>query len=144
MHLTLYTENAFRVLMYLANNGHKLATVGEISTFYSVSHNHIAKVAHHLGSKGFIQTQRGLHGGIKLTRDPHSINVRDIVDEMESEKDIFKCFRKPSPDCPYAKNCKLKCVLEKARQGFMDILKQFTLADLLEEDNPLAKSLHHT
>lgn len=144
MHLTVYTENAFRILMYLAAKDNELATISEISKCYSVSRNHIAKVAHHLGVRGFIQTQQGVRGGIRLARDPELINVGDVVDEMETEKDIFKCFSQPSPDCPFTNDCKLKRVLEKAHQGFMDVLKQFTLADLLEDNNPLSESFRHT
>ena len=137
MHLTVYTENAFRVLLHLANHNNELTTVSEISKNFDVSRNHIAKVVHHLGVSGFIKTRQGLHGGIQLAREPGLINVGDVVDEIEKDQDIFKCFSEPDPDCPYAIDCKLKCVLEKARQGFMAILQQYTLADLLADGNPL-------
>jgi Rrf2 family nitric oxide-sensitive transcriptional repressor len=136
MHLTVYTENAFRVLLHLADHDNKLATVSEISKAFNVSRNHIAKVVHHLGVSGFIKTHQGLHGGIRLAKDPESINVSDVVDEIEKERDIFKCFSEPDPDCPYVIDCKLKSALEKASQGFMDVLKQYTLADLMVDKNP--------
>ena len=139
MHLTTFTEHAFRVLMYLAKNNNSQATIQEISESYKVSRNHIAKVVHQLGLSGFILTNRGARGGIRLAKEATEIHAGDVVKEMEKGINIIKCVQSPSPDCPFVEGCKLKTALVKAREGFLDILNQFTLADLIEGDNsPLA------
>lgn len=136
MHLTTFTEHAFRVLMYLAKNNNTQATIQEISESYKVSRNHIAKVVHQLGLSGFILTNRGARGGIRLAKEATEIHAGDVVKEMEKGINIVKCFEEPSSDCPFAESCKLKTALVRAREGFLDILNQFTLADLIEDDNP--------
>ncbi len=136
MHLTTFTEHAFRVLMYLAKNNNDQATIQEISESYQVSRNHIAKVVHQLGLSGFILTNRGARGGIRLAKDASEICAGDVVKEMEKGVDIIKCFDDPSPDCPFVAGCKLKTALIKAREGFLGILNEFTLADLVADDNP--------
>ncbi|MEC5290857.1 Rrf2 family transcriptional regulator [Aurantimonas sp. C2-6-R+9] len=52
MHLTRYTDYALRVLIYSAARPHTLCSIGEISTTYGVSHNHLTKVAHEVGNAG--------------------------------------------------------------------------------------------
>ncbi len=130
MHLTTYTEHAFRVLMYLAT--HKgLVTISEIAETYHVSRHHIAKVVHHLGLSGYVETHRGHKGGIMLAREANEINAGDVVQEMERDVDMIKCMTDPSPDCPYLSTCGLKRALIQARQDFLTSLNRFTLADLV-------------
>ena len=54
MQITSYTDYALRVLIYLASSPNKQATITEISDFFTISRNHLVKVVHQLGSKGFI------------------------------------------------------------------------------------------
>jgi len=136
MHLTTFTEHAFRVLMYLAKNNNAQATIQEISESYKVSRNHIAKVVHQLGISGFILTNRGARGGIRLAKAACDIRAGDVVNEMERGVNIIKCFQAPSQDCPFVGGCKLKDALTQAREGFLSILNQFTLADLVADDSP--------
>ena len=44
--LTVYTDYALRVLMYLAMKEDRLATIAEIAKSYDISRNHLMKVAH--------------------------------------------------------------------------------------------------
>ncbi len=141
MHLTTFTEHAFRVLMYLAKNNNSQATIQEISESYKVSRNHIAKVVHQLGLSGFILTNRGARGGIRLAKSATEICAGDVVKEMEKGVDIVKCFETPSPDCPFIDGCKLKAALVQAREGFLAILNQFTLEDLISSEEPIPLQL---
>lgn len=143
MHLTTYTEHAFRVLMYLAT--HKgLVTISEIADTYQVSRHHIAKVVHHLGLSGYVETHRGHKGGIMLAKEAADINAGDVVQEMERDVDMVKCMNKPSPDCPFISTCGLKRALIMARQDFLASLNRFTLADLILPSAPLdALELSH-
>ena len=70
MHLTSFSDYTLRVLMYLALDRSRLATIGEIAAAYGVSRNHLMKVVHALGQAGVIETVRGKGGGIRLARDP--------------------------------------------------------------------------
>ena len=52
MRLTVYTDYALRLLMYLALKDDGLATIAEVATSYGISKNHLMKVAHQLGVGG--------------------------------------------------------------------------------------------
>jgi Rrf2 family nitric oxide-sensitive transcriptional repressor len=58
MRLTLYTDYSLRVLIYLAGREDESVTITELADFYKISRNHLVKVVHNLGLKGYILTTR--------------------------------------------------------------------------------------
>src|ERR1700722_8093118 len=66
--LTVYTDYALRMLMYLALRKDQLATIAEIADSYDISRNHLMKVAHQLGIAGYVETVRGRGGGLRLAQ----------------------------------------------------------------------------
>ena len=51
MRLTVYTDYALRLLMYLALKDDGLATIAEVAGSYDISKNHLMKVAHQLRAR---------------------------------------------------------------------------------------------
>ena len=132
MQLTLHTDYALRVLIYLTQQRDDLATISEIADFYQISRNHLVKVVHHLSSSGFINTTRGKHGGMKLAREPRQISIGDVVRLMEPNFDIVECFNNSPPDCTVSSICKLKAVLQQAGEEFLGVIDCYSLADAVE------------
>jgi Rrf2 family nitric oxide-sensitive transcriptional repressor len=130
MQLTRYTDYSLRVLMYLAVHPDRLATITEISDAYSISRNHLVKVVHELGNLGFIKTQRGKLGGIRLACAAKDINVGNVVRKVEKNLNIVNCT---DPVCPILPGCDLKSVLFEARDAFLEVLDRHTLADLTNQ-----------
>ena len=75
MRLTVYTDYALRMLMYLALKDDQLATIAEIANSYDISKNHLMKVAHELGIAGYVETVRGRGGGLRLAKPVKSIGM---------------------------------------------------------------------
>jgi len=91
----------------------------------------MVKVVHNLGKHNFIETVRGKSGGVRLALEPENIVLADVVRLTEPHMNIQECFSKETNTCPLIDHCKLKGVLYKARQGFMDVFESNTLADML-------------
>lgn len=130
MRLTVYTDYALRLLMYLAVKGDDLATIPAVADAYGVSRNHLMKVVHELALAGFVETVRGRNGGMRLARSAREIGLGEIVRFTEPDMDIVPCFHPENQECPLRRACRLKAALEKARWAFLDVLDGYTLADL--------------
>lgn len=91
MQLTLQTDYAIRILLYAQQHHERLVNITEISDFYQISRNHVAKVVANLTQKGYLQGVRGKGGGLKLGQAPKNINLGVLVEILEP-LDIVECF----------------------------------------------------
>jgi Rrf2 family nitric oxide-sensitive transcriptional repressor len=130
--LTVYTDYALRMLMYLALKEDQLATIAEIAESYDISRNHLMKVAHQLGVGGFVETVRGRGGGLRLAKPLHSIGLGDVVRYTEPDMAIVSCFEPVDAPCAIHPSCVLKRALKKARDAFLEVLDSYTLDDLVQ------------
>jgi len=134
MQLTLHTDYALRVLIYLAQKDGELATISEITDFYRISRNHLVKVVHHLAQEDFIHTTRGKHGGMRLARAANLIPIGEVVRRMEPGFDLVECFSDDNRPCTVISICALKGVLQRAVSEFLSLLDQFTVADAVAQN----------
>lgn len=133
MRLTQHTDYSLRVLMYLALEPERLATIQEVSNRHEISKNHLMKVVQRLAHGEFITSVRGQGGGMKLQRDAADISIGQVVRFMEPDFSIVECFREDN-SCVITPACKLKAMFAAAADQFLGHLNQYTLADLIEGD----------
>ena len=131
MRLTVYTDYALRVLMYLALKEDELATIAEISVSYGISRNHLMKVAHQLGVAGYVETVRGRGGGLRLARRIEAIGLGEVVRFTEPDMAIVSCLKPIDAPCALRPSCVLRQALQKSRDAFMSVLDDYTLSDLV-------------
>jgi Rrf2 family transcriptional regulator, nitric oxide-sensitive transcriptional repressor len=133
MRLTLYTDYSLRVLLYLSSRENEVTTITELADFYKISRNHLVKVVHNLGLKGYIQTSRGRKGGIKLARPAKEILIGEVVRSTEPDFDLLECFNPDTDQCVISRSCDLKRVIFNAQTSFLDELDKYTLAQIVKE-----------
>ena len=92
MKLTTFSDYTLRVLMFLALNRDRLATIPEIAAAYGISENHLMKVVHQLGRSGVIESVRGKGGGLRLAREPEDIRLGQVVRVSEGRAPIVECL----------------------------------------------------
>lgn len=141
MRLTVYTDYALRMLMYLALKDDGLATIEEIAQSYDISKNHLMKVAHQLGVAGYLETVRGRHGGLRLARPAKDITLGEVVRHTEPDMAIVMCFEPVNAECAIQPYCVLRKALEQARNAFVEVLDDYTLSDLVKPRAPLQAML---
>jgi Rrf2 family nitric oxide-sensitive transcriptional repressor len=140
MRLTIYTDYALRVLIYLTANRGKCA-VGEIAESYRISKHHLMKVVQELASAGMIETTRGNGGGIKLVKPAHMISIGDVVRLTETDMFLVGCFDPVGRGCPIESACVLTGVLNEALASFMSVIDRYSIADLMVRRPQLAQLL---
>ena len=140
MRLTLYTDFALRTLIYLGINDGKQAKIKDIARSFGISKPHLMKVVNHLSQEGYLDAVRGRNGGIRLMREPHHINIGQVVRDTEDQLNVIGCLERKGY-CPIERACVLRSALRDATQAFLAVLDTYTLADLIKPQKVLSSLL---
>ena len=87
-----------------------------------------------LAREGYIKAIRGKNGGIKLGRPAQKINVGEVIRSLEGNLDGIDCG---SPACYLVRVCRLKSALKEAMDAFISVMEEYTLADLIANEDEL-------
>jgi Rrf2 family nitric oxide-sensitive transcriptional repressor len=142
MRLTTFSDYTMRVLIYLGLKRDGLITISDIAKAYDISENHLTKVVHQLAQGGYIETVRGKGGGMRLAREPHEINLGELIRITEGDTGLLACLEGQG-SCCIQNACSLISILREAQTALFAVLEKYTLADLLQREQPLATILLH-
>jgi Rrf2 family transcriptional regulator, nitric oxide-sensitive transcriptional repressor len=129
MRLTVHTDYALRILMYLALKKDGLATIAEIATTYDISKHHLMKVANTLSVAGYVESVRGRGGGLRLAKPVEAIMLGELVRQTEPDMPLIVQSMKhggPSPALLVVRR-----TMDLASGGFLRALDGHTLGDLI-------------
>lgn len=130
MRLTTFTDYTLRVLMYLALDRSRLATIPEITGTYGISRSHVMKVVHRLARSEVIESVRGNVGGLRLARSPETIRIGEIVRATEGNAPIVECLSGDPEAHRISGACRLAGAFVEAFDELYASLDRYTLADL--------------
>ena len=137
MHLTRFTDNALRCLMLLGLEPERCVPVPEVATRMNMSYDHLVKIVQRLTAVGYVETERGRHGGVRLAMRPADINIGTLVRHTEDNLILVECFNTDHQECPIASACKLAGVLDQALAAFFNVLDGRSLEDVLRPKREL-------
>lgn len=137
MQLTLFSDYALRIALYLGAHPDRICSVDEVSRAYGISKAHLVKVVQRLTELNLVSTTRGRNGGLRLCRAPADINVGALVRATETTFAIVECFDPTTNTCPITSSCGLKGTLKRAQKAFLAVLDEQTLADFLPRSERL-------
>jgi Rrf2 family nitric oxide-sensitive transcriptional repressor len=139
--LTRHTDNALRCLTYLALHPEVAVTASQIAARMHMSPDHLFKVIARLGELGYVETQRGRSGGVRLAKPAARIRVGRVVRETEESFALVECFTPDTNQCPIAPACALASTLDRALKAFLAVLDEVTIADLVAQPRRLERLL---
>ncbi len=131
MRLSEYTDYTLRVLMYCARHRECLVTIHELAEQHGLSKGHLMKVVNDLARQGLIETTRGRGGGLRLSKEPETIRIGDVVRASETDFRLVECFDASTNACTLTPDCRLKHLFDAALRGYFQALDSATLADLI-------------
>lgn len=129
--LSLFSDYSLRIVILLGSTPDRVVSVKEIAATYGISFHHLTKVANGLVALGVVEAARGRNGGLRLAKAAQEINIGWLVRCTEADLAIVECLDSVTNTCPLSPDCRLKGVLEQALRAFVDVLDQYTLADLV-------------
>ena len=130
MRMTVYTDYALRVLMFLSGTGQTPVPLRAIAAFHDISEEHVRKAAHELVQRGYLTSYRGRTGGVTLARAPEDINVGEVVRALE-RVELVGCMQGERATCTLMPGCRLSGALSLAAERFLQTLDDYSLADLV-------------
>ncbi len=118
----------------------EVVSIDWLADHYAISRNHLAKVAQDLVSLGYIASQRGRGGGLRLARRTADINVGDVVRRLENLTGFVACMG-GKEECAIDGACGLKPALAAALEAFLACLDQYDLSQISTSKGGLLRQL---
>jgi Rrf2 family transcriptional regulator, nitric oxide-sensitive transcriptional repressor len=137
MQLTLHSDYALRLLIYVMSHPSRKVSTREVADAYGISLNHLTKVAKSLTKAGWLVAARGGGGGLTLAPHTPQVRVGEIVRYTETSLDVAECFTAATNTCPIIGVCRLKPVLYRARKAFFDVLDSVTIQEIARNPGEL-------
>lgn len=129
MQLDKFTDYALRVLITLSVRAPDRVPTSEIASTFTLSENHLSKVATRLVATGFVISERGRGGGLTLARAADQIRIGDVVRAMMGDAPVVECFG-PDKSCLILPVCGLRSPLAQAQEAFFSTLDAYSLRDV--------------
>ena len=140
MYLTRHADYTMRLLIALAVEPDRTATIQEIADRFGISRNHLMKVANGATRAGYVEGVRGRSGGLKLAKNSSEIGIGQVLRTVE-DWNLVECFEKHSNRCRITQGCGLRPILKEATEAFLAVLDQYSLADVVRKKSVLIQML---
>ena len=142
MQITRQSEYAIRALIELASTPEgTILQSRAIAKKHDLPEKFLNKTIQLLSHAGFIETKRGMHGGIKLAVSPDSITIADVITAIEGKISINPCLG-DSSYCNRQEVCRVHHILQRAQRAMLAELNKETIADLADPGDPEAVVCH--
>jgi Rrf2 family nitric oxide-sensitive transcriptional repressor len=124
-------EYALRAVVHLAAQSPEPQTTEQIAAKTLVPKPYLSKVLQALGRAGIVHSQRGVGGGISLTRTPDELTILDVVNAVEPIQRIRTCPL--GLKTHGVRLCPLHKRMDAALASIEDAFRHSTLAEVLAE-----------
>ncbi len=133
MRLTTRARYALRMMLDLARNGglEKPVSLAAVSERTDISRGYLEQLAMALRNARLVRGVAGRYGGYRLTEPPERITVGQIVEAATGPVCVVDCVDDPA-SCPRAEDCECRLVYSLVNERIAEVLREYTLADLLD------------
>ncbi len=134
MRFSTKSRYALRLMEELARRGPEACvSIKEISESQSISLKYLEQIVTPLARAGLVSSERGSHGGYRLTRAPKDYTAGDIIRAIEGPTVPVPCMEDETNQCPRCDSC---CTL-RFWKGLDTVMNQYldsvSLADFMKD-----------
>lgn len=124
---------AIRVLIDLAEHrGEVFTPMKEVAKRQEISLKYLEKIMPLLSKAGLVEGQHGKGGGYRLTREPESYRIGDILRLTEVDLAPVACLSAPVNTCQRAAYCRTLPMWQKYYEMTLDYFDSITIRDLMQ------------
>lgn len=138
MKLSKRGEYALRSMINLgiaAKVGRSLVRVTELAKAEDLPVKFLEQVMQQLREAGYVESERGKHGGYRLAKPADAIPIGAIVRLIDGPLAPIGCVSQTAYEpcnCPDEAHCGLRMLMLDVRNAIAAILDRYTLADVVE------------
>jgi Rrf2 family protein len=135
--LSSKAKYAVRAALALAEEADKegWTTVSEIAERESIPKKYLEAILVQLRDQGLIDSRRGPSGGHRLGVEASTIRVADIIRIIDGPLALTPCASRTQfracDDCVDVRTCRLRHLMQRARDAAAAVLEGVTVADLV-------------
>lgn len=128
---------ALRVLTDMAEHQSEgYIPLKEIAQRQDISEKYLESIIKILVKAGIVAGLRGKGGGYRLSRSPDQLTVGSILQLTEGSLAPVSCLESNSMSCDRAAECRTLGLWQGLDKVIRDYLNQYTIADLMQMDEP--------
>ena len=127
---------AIRVLIDLAEHrGEVFTPMKEVAKRQEISLKYLEKIMPLLSKAGLVEGQHGKGGGYRLTKEPESYRIGDILRLTEVDLAPVACLSAPVNTCQRAPYCRTLPMWQKYYKMTLDYFDSITIRDLMQVES---------
>lgn len=124
------------------NNGPLL--ISNISKSEKIPRKFLETILFDLKQLGVLASKKGKGGGYFLIKNPHEISLADIIRHVDGAIALIPCvtfkYYQPCQHCKDEVTCGIRSVVKEVRDETVNILKNISLADIIDRKELLIQS----
>jgi Rrf2 family transcriptional regulator, iron-sulfur cluster assembly transcription factor len=129
--LTRSATHAVRAMVALAGlQAGEYAQTSRVAEEAGIPRNYLSKILFQLSRRGLVESQRGLGGGFRLSRDAAQISLYDVIDSVEDVARWNECaFGEKT--CTEERPCALHHRWGRVRDAYFNLLHNTFVGELI-------------
>jgi Rrf2 family protein len=118
------------------------ANAREIAERYDLSKSFVANILKELAGKHYLASHRGVKGGYTLTRSVREITLAELLEALGEGFQLTVCSNHTTSGehCNLESSCPVKTPLAEIHRRLTDVLRDVTLADLIQHHEPVGRA----
>ena len=134
MRLTRRSEYGIIAMKYIASmDDGEACSARFIAERFNLPQEILAKIMQKLVKKGLIRSQKGKHGGYRLTHRPDQITLGDIIMAVEESLNVVDCSTEKGLKCEQMGLCDIENPMKRIQRDLNNYFHSITLFDLERE-----------
>ncbi|MBE3638322.1 RrF2 family transcriptional regulator [Mangrovicoccus algicola] len=134
--ITQKTKYALKALMVLGDAGKEALTIEQIAQRSGAPKRFLEHILIELRKAGYLAARRGRSGGYHLIRDPRSIALGALLQQIDGPIAPLPCLSRrsyqPCEDCADEESCRLRRIFGQVFYSYLVLIDSLTLDDLLQ------------
>lgn len=128
--LTKAADYGILLLTGMARDAQELHTAASLSTACHLPQPTVAKVLKLLARDGLVESERGVHGGYRLSRPAEEISVADAICAVDGPIAVTECVDETPGLCSVETDCAVRSNWETINDAIEAALAAVSIADM--------------